>query len=439
MNMGGTDRRKLLVGAGVLAVLLTGALVAFLVLRGDGDEEALDAGNPVEPSTTTTAGDGSTGTAAATSAVPLADVSLTPVEIGQFDAPIALVERTNDRDLYVAERAGRVIRVAVADEGGQRTYTPAGEPLLDISDQVTTDGERGLLDIAFSPDGTRLFLSYSQAPEGTSTIVSYDFVNGTAIDEGSRREILTIEDFAPNHNGGDIEFGPDGYLWIAMGDGGGSGDPEQTGQDTNQLLGKLLRIDPMGATGGQPYAIPPDNPFADGAGGRPEIWLYGVRNPWRFSFDAGPPGARRGATNDLWIGDVGQGAWEEIDYLPATGDTGRGANLGWSEMEGAHPFEDGSNPPDGVLPIFEYPNPDGGCAITGGVVYRGAANPDLQGAYLFGDFCQPQLRAIRQDGGRVVDERIFDVEVSSLVSFGVDDDGEVYAVSLDGPIYRLDP
>ena len=190
-----------------------------------------------------------------------------------------------------------------------------------------------------------------------------------------------------------------------------------------------MRIDPEGATGGEAYAIPPDNPFANG-GGRPEIWIYGMRNPWRFSFDS--------RTGDLWIGDVGQNAWEEIDFLPAAGGTGRGANLGWSQMEASHPFEGGSNPADGVLPIYEYPNPDSGCAITGGYVYRGSANTALKGAYVFGDFCKSRLRAVRQVDGAVVDDRTFETKVNGLVSFGQDNNGELYGVSLDGPIFRLD-
>jgi glucose/arabinose dehydrogenase len=423
------DRRKVAAVAAAAVVVVGG--VAYLVLRDDGDGGQIDAGQPVEQSTTSGTGDQSTTTTAEAAAAPLADVTLTASEIGEFEAPIAIVQRTNDRDLYVAERAGRVIRVRTHGIGSDKTYTPDEDPIIDISDEVTTDGERGLLDIAFSPDGSWLYLSYSHAPEGTSRIIAFNFTNGTSIDLDSRREILSIEDFAPNHNGGDIEFGPGGYLYFAMGDGGGGGDPERTAQNTDQLLGKLMRIDPVGAAAGEAYAIPPDNPFADGSGGRPEIWLYGVRNPWRFAFDPD--------NDDLWIGDVGQSAWEEIDYLPAGDGMGRGANLGWSEMEGAHSFEGGSNPADGVLPIFEYPNPDGGCAITGGVVYRGTVNPGLAGAYLYGDFCEPQLRAVRQSGGSVVDQRTFDVEVPSLVSFGVDDDGEVYVVSLEGPIFRLDP
>lgn len=431
------DKRKLLWGAvasGAILLLGVAALVYRTVSDDDPDPAAdVDPGTPVtRPDGTTSSSDSETTGNPTTGnpAVPLAEVTLSTTEIGEFDTPISLVSRTGDPSLYVAERDGRVRRVAVEGEGSDRTYTAEDEPLLDISDEVTTEGERGLLDITFSPDGARLYLSYSQAPEGTSKVISYSY-DGNAVDEGSRREILSIDDFRPNHNGGDVEFGPDGFLYFAMGDGGGSGDPQQTSQDTSRLLGKVMRIDPEGAAGDEPYLIPGDNPFADGSGGQPEIWLYGVRNPWRITFDA--------ANGDLWIADVGQGAWEEIDYFAASAGSGRGANLGWSEMEGAHPFEGGANPPDGVLPVFEYPYGDAGCAIVGGVVYRGSANPGLDGAYLFGDFCMSRLRAIRQNGGAVVDEVTFDAQVAGLVSFGQDNGGAVYAVSLDGPIYRLDP
>lgn len=358
----------------------------------------------------------------------LDDVTLSLAEIGEFNAPMSIVSRPGDTSLFVAEREGRVVRLDVTGEGLDRRYTPADDPVADISDEVATDGEQGLLDIEFSPDGERLYLSYSITPDGDTRIISYAFDGGT-VDTGSRREVLAVDQPFANHNGGDIEFGPDDYLHFGLGDGGSGGDPMGNGQDTSTLLGSMLRIDPQGTLDGdEPYAIPNDNPFADGDG-EPEIWLYGVRNPWRFTFDS--------ETDDLWIADVGQSSWEEINLLPAADGGGRGANLGWNEMEGTHSFE-GDNPPDGVLPVFEYPNPDEGCSVTGGVVYRGSAIPGLTGAYLFGDLCNPTLRALDVSGDEAR-EVTFDAEVGNLVSFGQDNEGEVYAVSLDGPIYRLDP
>jgi glucose/arabinose dehydrogenase len=389
--------------------------VAAAGCGGDDDSEGLSATTTTRPTTTTSGG------ASASTAPPLADVNVTLTGVAEADTPMALVARTGTDTLYVAERAGRVRPLT----GGS-----LGEPILDISDEVVTSVEQGLLDIEFSADGATLYLHYSVAPDGDTRVISYP-VSGDAVDTGGRRELLAVEQPFDNHNGGDIEIGPDGYLYVALGDGGGGGDPEDNGQDTQALLGKILRIDPP-ATTGDDYGIPADNPFADGAAGAPEVWVYGARNPWRIDFDD--------ATGDLWVADVGQNAFEEIDLLSAADGAGRGANLGWNEMEGAHPFEGGSNPDGAVLPVFEYDRSEGGCSVTGGVVYRGSAIPALDGAYLFTDYCDGRLRAIRAAGGQTVDERTFDdVSGNSLVSFGTDAAGEVYVLSLDGAVYRLDP
>ena len=351
---------------------------------------------------------------------PLAEVAVTLTEVAEADAPLALVDREGTDTLYVAEREGRVR--PLAPDGR------LGEPIVDISDDVVTDSEQGLLDIEFSPDGATLYLHYSLAPSGDTRVVAYA-VDGDAVDTGSRRQLLAVEQPYANHNGGDIEIGPDGFLYVALGDGGSAGDPEGNGQDTRVLLGKVLRIDPS-AAGGDGFAIPPDNPFADGTAGAPEVWLYGVRNPWRIAFDA--------ETGDLWVADVGQNTYEEIDLLPAASGAGRGANLGWNEMEASHPFEGGTNPEGAVLPVFEYSHAAGGCSVTGGVVYRGAAIAGLDGAYLFTDYCDGRIRALRADGGEVVDEVTFDASGSGLVSFGTDAAGEVYVLSEGGAIYRLE-
>jgi glucose/arabinose dehydrogenase len=396
------------------AAILCLVAVAAAGCGGDDDSEGLSA-TTTRPTTTTSGG------ASASTAPPLGDVNVTLTEVAEADTPMALVARTGTDTLYVAERAGRVRPLT----GGS-----LGEPILDISDEVVTSVEQGLLDIEFSADGATLYLHYSVAPDGDTRVVSYP-VSDDAVDTGGRRELLAVEQPFDNHNGGDIEIGPDGYLYVALGDGGGGGDPEENGQDTQALLGKILRIDPATTTGDD-YGIPADNPFADGAAGAPEVWVFGARNPWRIDFDD--------ATGDLWVADVGQNAFEEIDLLPAADGAGRGANLGWNEMEGAHPFEGGTNPDGAVLPVFEYDRSEGGCSVTGGVVYRGSAIPTLDGAYLFTDYCDGRLRAIRAAGGQTVDERTFDdVSGNSLVSFGTDAAGEVYVLSLDGAIYRLDP
>jgi glucose/arabinose dehydrogenase len=413
----------------VIGVVLAAGLVGLGLAGCGGDDDG------AAPGVTTTepppaegeppASDSTTGAPAEES--PLDGIEITATPVAEVDSPTALVVRPGTETMYVAERPGRVRPVTVVGTGPDQTYQ-VGDPVLDISDNVVADGERGLLDIVFSPDGGTLYVHYSLAPSGDARVAAYTMA-GDEVDTGSYRELLAVEDPFPNHNGGEMEFGPDGYLYIALGDGGGGGDPEGNGQDTQALLGKILRIDPASPSGGQEYGIPADNPFADGEGGRPEVWLYGVRNPWRFSFDR--------ANGDLWIGDVGQNEWEEINQLQAAAGGGRGANLGWNEVEATHPFEGGSNPDGGVLPVFEYSH-DEGCSVTGGVVYRGAAVPGLGGAYLFSDYCQGDVRGLRVRDGQVTEERTFDAHVDQLVSFAEDAAGEVYALSLLGGIYRLD-
>jgi glucose/arabinose dehydrogenase len=246
-------------------------------------------------------------------------------------------------------------------------------------------------------------------------------------DPASRRDILVVHQPYSNHNGGNLVFGPDGFLYVGLGDGGSGGDPHGNGQSLSTLLGKMLRIDPR-LSGGFPYRIPSDNPFVDRRDARPAIWAYGLRNPWRYSFDR--------LTGDLWIGDVGQSGWEEIDRQPS-GSSG-GENYGWNLAEGSHPFA--GDPPAGAKrPVYEYSQEGGGCTVIGGYVYRGEAIPDLSGAYLFGDLCLGRIEAIRVRGGGVVGHRALGPEVPNLSSFGEDADGELYAISLSGGVYRLVP
>ena len=230
-------------------------------------------------------------------------------------------------------------------------------------------------------------------------------------------------------------MGPDGYLYMGLGDGGGSGDPNGNAQNPDVLLGKILRIDPEGASGVEgepPYAIPSGNPFADGSG-RPEVWLLGARNPWRFSFDT--------TTGDLWVADVGQNEWEEINLLPAAPSepAGRGINLGWDRMEGTHEFE-GPNPSGAILPVHEYDH-SMGCSVTGGYVYHdGTAIPALAGTYLFADYSPaPGLHGIIIHEGKVVVEHTWDLPVGQITSFGQGTDGEIYVMSQSGPVWRIVP
>ena len=362
-------------------------------------------------------------------------------EIAVVEQPVAFAARAGDPALYVAERTGAVRRIEItttrrrsgSSTVSTQTFQLERSPVLDIGDDVVSEGgEQGLLGLAFSTDGNRLYVTYT-GTDGRQHLDEYQ-MGAERPESGSRRELLVIDDFAANHNGGQLAFGPDGFLYWGMGDGGGAGDPDGTGQDPGDLLGSILRIDPDVAPESdddEPYAVPDGNPFA-GGGGAPEVWAFGLRNPWRFSFDR--------ATGDLWIGDVGQGDREEVTFLPATDglNAGRGANLGWSLREGDEPFEGGEEPEGHARPIFAYPTGDG-CAVTGGYVYRGDRIPQLVGAYLFGDFCQGEVHALVARDGELLDQRALGLSVPNLTSFGEDPDGELYALSHDGPVYRIVP
>jgi glucose/arabinose dehydrogenase len=354
----------------------------------------------------------------------LGQVAVELTEVAQLDRPTVLTARAGTTDLYVGERAGQVRVLSVAADG---SVEAAGDPLLDISDDVSLDGEQGLLGLAFSADGATMYVSYTNE-DGDSRLVQYA-MDGDEVDTGSRRELLAVDQPYSNHNGGDVKVGPDGLVYFGLGDGGAADDPDDRAQDTDDLLGKILRIDPSGGTDDEPYAIPDTNPYRDG-GGKPEIFLTGVRNPWRFSFD--PDGG------DLWIGDVGQNEIEEVDVLAL--DDAAGANLGWSGYEGSEVFIEDRVQDGAVPPVFEYTHSDGGCSITGGEVYRGERTPALAGAYVFGDYCDGTIRLVTvDDDHRLTASAETDLLVPSLVSINPDNEGELYLLSLDGPVYRLDP
>lgn len=348
------------------------------------------------------------------------------VEVASVAFPTTLIARDGTDDLWAAEREGQVRHLRRNGSG----FDVDPEPALDIADLITTEGEGGLLGMTFSADGQILYVSYTD--NGGNSVVAEYAMDGDRADPDSGRILLTVEQPFSNHNGGQVERGPDGLLYVGLGDGGSGGDPLDSGQDTSTLLGAILRIDPQNPGGEAAYGIPADNPFANGEGGRPEIWLYGVRNPWRFSFDR--------ANGDLWIGDVGQNAIEEITHLPAIdGSAGRGANLGWRLVEGDQPFDGGTAPPDHVGPIHTYGR-EGGCSVTGGYVYRGQALPELAGAYLFADFCAAELIALRDldDGSILVGDIVTDRGVGQIVSFAEDADGELYVLGAGGSISRLE-
>jgi glucose/arabinose dehydrogenase len=344
--------------------------------------------------------------------------------IGTFDQPLYVTQPPgDDHDLFVVERTGRVEVV--------RDGEPVSRPFLDLGDAITSSGdEQGLLSIAFAPDYAKSGLLYVDYIDkaGNTRVVEYRRSPSDPLvaDPGSARDVLEVDQPYPNHNGGLLLFGPDDQLYVGLGDGGSEGDPNRTGQNLSILLGKVLRIDPR-ASGKQPYSVPSSNPFVDRSGARPEIYSYGLRNPWRFSFDS--------ATGALAIGDVGQSAWEEVD-LVARGK-GLGANFGWSAYEGFDRFNGDQQAPNAVPPVFVYSH-DAGCSITGGYVVRDRTLPSLYGRYLYGDFCAGQLRSFTATPGRrATDDRALGLQVPSLSSFGTDDAGHIYATSLRGPVYRL--
>jgi glucose/arabinose dehydrogenase len=389
-----------------------------------------------EPTTTsTTLPPGATTSSTPAAEATLDTVELATEEVARLDEPIALAARPGSPDLYIAEKGGRVrlVEVTTNETTDEVTYQLQTTPLLDLSDEVINEGERGLLGMAFSSDGRKLYVDFTREPDGNTVVLEYELGERTTIDTRSRREILMVEQPYSNHNGGQLVVGPDGFLYVGLGDGGSGGDPHGHGQDRSTLLGSILRIDPeRGTEDGPAYAIPPGNPFADDEDSAPEVWLYGVRNPWRFTFDA--------ANGDLWVADVGQNAYEEINRLPAAGgfEAGKGANLGWNEMEGSHPYDGGENPSGGVLPVLDYGRDDG-CSVIGGYVYRGEDIPGLQGAYLYADYCSTDLRALQLDGDTVIDTRTWDLPGDQMYSFGQGDDHEVYLLLLSGPVLKLTP
>jgi glucose/arabinose dehydrogenase len=352
-------------------------------------------------------------------------------QIASFAHPVYATSPPGDpHRVFVVEQAGyvRVVRDGVK----------LGDPFLDIHSDVRSGGEQGFVSLAFAPDyatSGKFYVYYTAPPPaGAGSVVTVDeFTRSTdpdRADPATRRNVLRIDHSdAVNHNGGQLMFGPDGYLWITTGDGGGGNDRFHNAQNPSALLGKVLRIDPRAAN---PYAIPSDNPFASPTDGtRDEIWAFGLRNPFRASFDR--------ATGDLTIGDVGESRAEEIDFSPR--GTGSGGNFGWSCFEGfqANPSASGACKPDAIEPVLEQGHGSSGfCAIIGGYVVRDPALTDLAGRYVYGDNCQPALRSAVLAKPRASDDRPVGASISGLSSFGEDSCGHVYATSLKGPLYRLD-
>jgi glucose/arabinose dehydrogenase len=341
--------------------------------------------------------------------------------------PLDLQSAPGDRErLYVVEQGGRIQIV--------RNRQVSATPFLDIAGRISSGGERGLLGLAFHPQfGTsrRFFVNYTD-PQGDTRIAEFRAPSADQADPESERQLLFVGQPFANHNGGGLAFGNDGMLYIGLGDGGSGGDPLGNGQNLGTALGKMLRID---VDHGSPFAVPSDNPFAGRAGALPTIWAYGLRNPFRFSFDR--------STGDLYIGDVGQNRLEEIDVGLASRRGGE--NYGWNITEGNSCFQPASGcDTSGITrPVLDYLHSEG-CSVTGGVVYHGCRMPGHAGTYFYSDYCASFIRSFRLQGGLPADQRDWTAQINhgqftSIVSFGTDQEGEAYVVDLAGSIYKIVP
>ncbi|MDX2119634.1 MAG: PQQ-dependent sugar dehydrogenase [Gemmatimonadota bacterium] len=344
------------------------------------------------------------------------------------------IVRGLDSPVYLTAAPGDTSRLFVVEQSGSiriiRNRAVVATPFLDLTDSVSTGSEQGLLGMAFAPDYAmtgRFYVSYTRQ-NGNSVVARYQVsANPDIANPASGQTILGVAQPYSNHNGGMIAFGPDGFLYFGLGDGGGGGDPEDTGQDRADLLGSLLRLDVSGAG---TYTIPAGNPYAGSTSFRPELWNWGLRNPWRFSFDR--------QTGDLYIADVGQNAYEELNVQPAA--SAGGENYGWNVMEGTHCYPDSSpcSPIGLTLPVLDYDHGDG-CSVTGGYVYRGTDVPSLAGHYLYADYCSGFVRSFRYQGGQAVSrlDRNALRPGGNITSFGEDARGEVYILTGNGGVHRI--
>lgn len=344
-------------------------------------------------------------------------IQLVPVLSGLTNPLYLTSARDGSNRLFIVEQPGRI---KVLQPGATSPTV-----FLDITDKVLSGGERGLLGLAFHPQFStngRFFVNYTRRPDGATVIAEYRVsASNPDLADGQEKVILIIPQPFPNHNGGMVEFGPDGFLYIGMGDGGSANDPGNRAQNLQELLGKILRIDVDRADGSQPYSSPVDNPFFGSIPGRDEIYALGFRNPWRFSFDR--------ATGQLYVGDVGQNAIEEVDVVV------RGGNYGWRVFEGSRCTNLGPAPCDRsnyIFPIVEYSHGGGRCSVTGGYVYRGSRNSLPVGSYVYGDFCSGEIFLFRDGASQV----LLDTDIN-IASFGEDESGEIYVVGLGGTVHRI--
>ena len=402
-------------------VLAPAAIAAAVVVLGCGGSGGDGASAGATPASAATPAETAAAPDPATTA---AGHGVRLVRIGTFDAPLYLTAPPGDTsEQFVVEQGGRIMIV--------RNGRKLAKPFLDIRSQVTSGGEQGLLSMAFAPDyaSSGLFYVYFTGRDQNQHVVEYRRASADRADAGSARPVLTMADRESNHNGGLLLFGPDNLLYIGTGDGGGAGDqhgPRGNAQNLGSLLGKILRIDPR-RSGSSPYTVPGSNPFVGRSGARGEIYSYGLRNPWRFSFDP--------RTHHLAIGDVGQNAVEEIDSV----SSGRGTNFGWRPFEGRSRYTPGESAPGAVFPVIQRFHSSGNCSITGGVVVRDPNLLSLRGRYVFGDYCRGRIETALLSPGKARSVRQTRLSVPSLSSFGVDARTRVYAISLNGPVYRLAP
>ena len=350
-------------------------------------------------------------------------ISLVPLASGLASALSVAHAGDGSGRLFIVLQTGQILIY----NGGR----VLARPFLDISNLVSCCGERGLLGLAFHPayaSNGSFYVNYTDR-RGNTVVARYSVsrLSPNLANPLSATTLLTVDQPYANHNGGQLQFGPDGYLYIGLGDGGSAGDPQNNAQNLGTLLGKILRVD---VDGGSPYAIPPDNPFVGVEGARPEIWAYGLRNPWRFSFDR--------LTGDIFIGDVGQDEWEEINFQPAS--SAGGENYGWRLMEGGDCYDPptGCNPEGLVLPILEYDHSQG-CAVIGGFRYRGAQVPTLSGQYLYADYCSGLMWGAAQDDAGTWSTGVLLDAPFSVSSFGEGPDGELYVLSYgsSGTLYKI--
>jgi glucose/arabinose dehydrogenase len=356
---------------------------------------------------------------------PSGTVSLESVATG-LDNPVYVTNSGSGKDLYVVEKTGKV---KILENATTVRATPFLDLVgqLDAGDPLDATGERGLLSVAFHPKyATNNFVyAYYTTKNGDLTISRFT-VNPSTKVAASKLELLSIPHPRGNHNGGQLQFGPDGFLYIGTGDGGGGGDPDRNGQNKQTLLGKMLRIDVDTKDAGLEYAIPNDNPFKISGGAR-EVWAYGLRNPWRFSFDR--------STGELWIGDVGQGKFEEVNVTPKGSSVPR--NYGWNTTEGKSCYEATTCDKTGIdLPILDYGRGAGDTSITGGYVYRGTASPKIAGKYIYADFSSGRIWSLSRTGDNVNNALEIDT-ADNISSFGEGADGELYVVALGGKVSRL--